>query len=121
MLIKCSFKGEHLWLGVLSVNDERETVVGRVSNHPINRGLMFGQKIQIPIEYIYMIFYTKIYLLYIKIMYAKITKSKTDGFFYDYDKIPIKTVRFGAESYDDYTVAPHDEDKNARYIKRQCC
>ena len=52
MLITCSFKGEHLWLGVLSVNDERETVAGRVSNHPINRGLMFGQKIQIPIDFI---------------------------------------------------------------------
>ena len=48
-------------------------------------------------------------------------KSKTDGktmtaIFFDDDKIPIKTVPFGAESYDDYIVAPHEEDKNARYI-----
>ena len=29
-----------------------------------------------------------------------------------------KTVHFGAYGYDDYTVPPHDEDKNARYIER---
>ena len=37
--------------------------------------------------------------------------------FYDDDKIPVKTVHFGAEGYDDYTVAPHDEDKPDRSIK----
>ena len=54
-------------------------------------------------------------------MYAKEMQSKNVGkkmttIFYDKDKIPIKTIHFGAESYDDYTVAPHDKDKNARYI-----
>ena len=38
--------------------------------------------------------------------------------FWDDDKVPIKAVHFGAESYDDYTVARHGEDKRARYIKR---
>ena len=56
-------------------------------------------------------------------MYAKIMRLKIDGkimtaIFYDDEKIPIKTIHFGAESYDDYTVAPHDKDKKARYIKR---
>ena len=54
-------------------------------------------------------------------MYAKEMQSKNVGkkmttIFYDKDKTPIKTIHFGAESYDDYTVAPHDKDKNARYI-----
>ena len=47
MFVEFRFKGGRLWLRVLSVNDE--TVVSRVWNHPFNRGLMFGQKIQIPI------------------------------------------------------------------------
>ena len=45
MFVEFRFKGGRLWLRVLSVNDE--TVVSRVWNHPFNRGLMFGQKIQI--------------------------------------------------------------------------
>ena len=53
MLISLSFKEKHLWLKVLSVNDERETVAGRVFNHPFNPGLKFGQKIDIPIDEIY--------------------------------------------------------------------
>ena len=57
MLIQFSFKGEHLWLRVLSVNDDREAVVGRVCNHPFNRGMMFGRKLQIPIDDIYDIQY----------------------------------------------------------------
>ena len=47
MFVEFRFKGGRLWLRVLSVNDE--TIVSRVWNHPFNRGLMFGQKIQIPI------------------------------------------------------------------------
>ena len=55
-------------------------------------------------------------------MYAKITKSKIDGktmtaLFYDHDKMPIKTVHFGAVGYVDYTVAPHDKEKKERYVK----
>ena len=55
-------------------------------------------------------------------MFANITKSKTDGkttaaIFYDEDKLPIKTVHFGAECYADYTVAPHDEDKQPDILK----
>ena len=108
---------------MLSVNDDREPVVGRVWNHPFNRGLMIGQKIQIPIGDIYDYQYEDSKMLYNNLMYAKIMNSKHDGenmtaIFYDHDKIPIKTVHFGAESYDDYTVASHDEDKHARYIKR---
>ena len=44
MLIKLIFKGEPLWLRVLSVNDERETVVGRVWNHPFNRALITDRR-----------------------------------------------------------------------------
>ena len=56
-------------------------------------------------------------------MYAKKTKSKIDGktmtaLFYDLDKMPIKTVHFGAVGYVDYTVAPHDKAKNERYFKK---
>ena len=56
-------------------------------------------------------------------MYAKIPKSNIGGkkikaIFYDNVKIPIKAFHFGAESYDDYIVAPHDEHKNARYEKK---
>ena len=47
MLVKFPYKGGRLWLSVLSVNDE--TVVSRVWNHPVNRGLMCGQMIQTPI------------------------------------------------------------------------
>ena len=44
-------------------------------------------------------------------MYAKIMKSKIDGknmtaIFYDDDKVPIKIVHVGAETYDDHTEAP---------------
>ena len=41
MFVKFRFKGERLWLRVLLVNDE--TVV----DLPVNRGLMFGQKLQL--------------------------------------------------------------------------
>ena len=58
MLISLSFKKEHLWLRVLSVNDERETVAGRVFNHPFNPGLQFGQKTRFRLTK-YMIFFTK--------------------------------------------------------------
>ena len=30
MLIQLNFKSEHVWLSLLSVNDDREPVVGRV-------------------------------------------------------------------------------------------
>ena len=51
-------------------------------------------------------------------MKSKIDRKNMTAIVYDDDLIPIKTVHFGAESYDDYTVASHDEDKNAIYIKR---
>ena len=56
-------------------------------------------------------------------MYAEIMKSKNDGqkmteTFYDHDMIPIKTMHFGAEGYDDYTVAPHDEDNKKPDISK---
>jgi hypothetical protein len=56
-------------------------------------------------------------------MYARIRRSKKEGkkmtaVFYDDDKKRIKTVHFGAQGYDDYTVAPHDREKKARYIQR---
>ena len=38
---------------------------------------------------------------------------------FDYnDKMPIKTVHFGAVGYVDYTVAPHDEEKKDNDIQR---
>ena len=58
MLISLSFKKEHLWLRVLSVNDERETVAGRVLSHPFNPGLKFGQKSTFRLTK-YMIFFSK--------------------------------------------------------------
>ena len=96
---------------MLSVNDDREAVVGRVWNHPFNRGLMIGQKIQIPIGDIYDYQYEGSKMLYNNLMYAKIMKSKLDGknmtaIFYDDDKVPIKIVHVGAETYDDHTEAP---------------
>ena len=62
-------------------------------------------------------------MLFISIMFAKITKSRLDvknmtANFYDKDKTPIKTVHLGAAGYADYTKTPHDEDKKSRYIKR---
>ena len=74
-----------------------------------------------------MIFNTKLKMLDINFMYAKIMKSKIGGknmmaIIYDDDKIPIKTVHFGEERYGDYTVAPHDEDKKRQiYLKTQSC
>ena len=70
-----------------------------------------------------MIFNTKINMLYLNIMYAEIMKSTSvrknmTAIFYDDDKVPIKTVHVGAETYDDHTVAPRNENINARYIKR---
>ena len=53
--IKFLYQGERLWLRVSSVNDE--TVVGRVWNHPVNPGLLFGQVIQIPIRDILVVCY----------------------------------------------------------------
>ena len=44
-------------------------------------------------------------------MKSKIDRKNMTAIVYDDDMIPIKTVHFGAESYDDYTVASHDEDK----------
>ena len=49
-------------------------------------------------------------------MYINITKTKIEGkhmtaIFYNEEKIPIKTVHFGAEGYDDCTIPPHDADK----------
>ncbi|NDD30538.1 MAG: hypothetical protein EB084_19945 [Proteobacteria bacterium] len=38
--------------------------------------------------------------------------------FYDKDLRRIKTVHFGATGYEDYTTAPHDKERKARYIKR---
>ena len=43
--VKFRYRGERLWLRVSSINDR--TVVGRVWNHPVNPGLLFGQMIQI--------------------------------------------------------------------------
>ena len=34
--------------------------------------------------------------------------------FYNEEKIPIKTVHFGAEGYDDYTIPPHDAVKKGQ-------
>ena len=56
-------------------------------------------------------------------MFCKIAKSKMDGkkmtaIFYDKANTPIKTVHFGAAGYLDYTIAPHDEERKTRYIKR---
>ena len=54
-------------------------------------------------------------------MYVKITKSTVEemtAIFYDNDKKQIKTVHFGATGYLDYTIAPHDEERRKRYIKR---
>ena len=58
-----------------------------------------------------MIFNTKINMLYLNIMYAEIMKSTSvrknmTAIFYDDDKVPIKTVHVGAETYDDHTEAP---------------
>ena len=55
MFIKFMFKGEHLRLRVLSVNDERETVVGRVWNHPFNPRLILNRRYIFRLT-IYMIF-----------------------------------------------------------------
>ena len=55
MYIKFSFKGEHLWLRVSSVNNE--TVVGRVWSVPFIPGLLCGQMKQIPINDILDILY----------------------------------------------------------------
>ena len=49
-------------------------------------------------------------------MQSKIDSKNMTAIVYDDNMIPIKTVHFGAEIYDDYTVASHDGDKNARYI-----
>ena len=54
MYLKFSFKGEHLWLRVSSVNNE--TVVGRVWSVTFMPGLLYGQMIQIPINGILDIF-----------------------------------------------------------------
>ena len=45
--VKFCYRGERLWLRVSSINDR--TVVGRVGNHPVTPGLLFGQIIQIPL------------------------------------------------------------------------
>ncbi len=45
--VKFRYRGERLWLRVLSIN--HRTVVGRVWNHPVNPGLLFGQMIQVPL------------------------------------------------------------------------
>ncbi|MFM7981713.1 MAG: hypothetical protein ACKPKO_20585 [Candidatus Fonsibacter sp.] len=45
--VKFRYRGERLWLRVSSINNR--TVVGRVWNHPINPGLLFGQMIQVPL------------------------------------------------------------------------
>ena len=55
-------------------------------------------------------------------MFAKLTTSKIDGktmtaMFYDKDKLPIETIHFGAQCYADYTVAPHDDDKQPDILK----
>ena len=47
MFVQFLNEGEVLWLNELSVKNEN--FVGRVWNHPVNRGLMFGQNKQIPI------------------------------------------------------------------------
>ncbi len=45
--VKFRYRGERLWLRVSSINDR--TVAGRVWNHPVNPGLLFGQMIQVPL------------------------------------------------------------------------
>ena len=101
-----------------------ETVVERVWSVAFITGLLFGQMTQIPIFDIVDILYEDYNVIYEYIMYLKITKPKINGqsftaILYDDEKIPIKTVHFGAHGYDDYTVPPHDADKKARYIQRQ--
>ena len=43
-------------------------------------------------------------------MKSKIDRKNMTAIVYVDDLIPIKTVHFGAESYDDYIVAPHEEE-----------
>ena len=93
---------------MLSVNDERATVLGRVWNYPANRGLMLGQKIQILIDDILAFLFKDLNVIY-QYMFAEITKPIINGtrmtaIFYDDEQIPIKTVRCGASCFDDYTV-----------------
>ena len=76
MFVQFLYEGEVLWLNELSVKNEN--FVGRVLNHPVNRGLMFGQMTQI-LFVVYWMFYIKIDLLNINIMFANKTKSSTDG------------------------------------------
>ena len=60
MLVKFKYKGERLWLIMLSVIDEN--VVRRVWKHPVKPGLLFGQMIQIPISDIYDFLYKRQHL-----------------------------------------------------------
>ena len=47
LFVKLRYRGERLWLNVLSGNGE--DVVGCVWNHLVNLGLLFGHMIQFPI------------------------------------------------------------------------
>ena len=84
MLVKVGYNGERLWLSVLS--NGNDNFVGRVWNHPINPGLLFGQMIQIHIYKLFWKLYLMINLLYINIMFDKRTKANkrwedNDGYF----------------------------------------
>ena len=120
MFVQFLYNGELLWLNVLSANDE--TFVGRVWNHPVNRGLMFGQKLQIK-SMLFCTFYIKNKSLHINVMFARINKSKIEGnnmtsILYDNENKPVKTVNFGAAGYLDYTISPHNDERKKRNIKR---
>ena len=53
--------------------------------------------------------------MYLEITISNIEGKRMTGIFHNEEQIPMKTVRFGAEGYVDYTVPPHDAEK-ARYI-----
>ena len=48
--MKFRYKGERLWLNISQIHDDN--VSGRVWNHHMNEGLLFGQLIDIPFKYI---------------------------------------------------------------------
>ena len=97
MFVQFLYKGELLWLKVMYVNDDN--FVGPVWNYPLNYGLWFGQKIQIPIDDILDVLYKDL-ILHSNIMFATITTSDLDGTndgnFLQEGQDANKTIHFGA-------------------------
>ena len=56
--------------------------------------------------------------MYVTITCSTTYEKKMLAIFYDSDTKQLKTVHFGATGYLDYTIAPHDEERRKRYIKR---